>query len=130
MLGQRVIADAVVDGAAAFGGVEDAGAGEQREVTRNDREINGAALGDLADGAAAGAFGDAGDERCAGGVGERAEERGREESVERPGAAGGLLGIGGGAFVAYLRHHASIGAGATLVKDVAKGSTITRCGNG
>lgn len=124
--GELGVADAVEDGPALLGCVEHARAGEQSEVAGDDREINGATLGNLADGATPRAFGDAGDERETGGIAEGLKERGFEQVVDGSAAGCGVAGRGGGTFFAYLRHHASIGGAARRVKPGAGGAAPGR----
>jgi hypothetical protein len=101
-------ADGVGDGPAVLDGVEEPGAGEELEVAGDDREVDGAALGDLGDGAGPGALRETGDKTQPGRVGEGFEEIGLEKVVDRALAGGGVPRGGGRAFNAYLRHHASI----------------------
>jgi hypothetical protein len=89
---ELVIADAVSHGAAVLGALEHARAGEHAEVSRYDREVDRAALGDLAHGATPGALGDAGEERDARGIGQGAEELGVEERVDGTCLCRGLAG--------------------------------------
>jgi hypothetical protein len=123
------VADCVVNGPALLGGFENARTCEEGEVAGDDGEIDGAALGDLTDGAGASALGDAGQEEDAGGIGEGLEELGVEEIIDG-GAAGGGESRGGGdrgaraadrggrggGSLAYLRHHASIATDPIAVK--------------
>lgn len=68
--GEVGVANDIEHGAAFLFSGDEGGPGEQGEVAGDDGEIDGAAVGDFADGAGAGALGEAGEEATAGRVGE------------------------------------------------------------
>jgi len=91
-------ANAVEDSVALLRGLEDSSPGQEGEMTRDDRKVHRAALGDLADAARAGALGKAREHLQPGRISQRLEEGGVEQPIDGLHPACGLpgtLGVGG-----------------------------------
>jgi len=111
-----LVPNLVENGAPVLRAVENARSREDREVPRDDRQVDGSAFRELTDRARPPAFRKASDKEQPSRIGERLEELREKEIVDRGSRTRGGFGSGRSSFLAHLRHRASIGCDVAVVK--------------
>lgn len=125
-LAQVPVLDCVRHAASFLAGIENPRALEHLQVSRDDREVDRAALGDLAHGTSSPTLRQAPQQLGAGRIAERLKQARVEKVVNRAAAGGSLLGRHR-PISAYLRHYASIARHTALSTHESSQSGSPQC---